>query len=228
MSPDDNTPDFDEMSPKEVMNWMEKLAKKQNEVEPPGFQERKGDGMKLIELGEIAGLRLTAHWTALVGFVLLWAILSVVAIGLFYLSPLTGILGALAATLLHYFSEFFHQWGHARAAKRVGYPMIGVRYWWILGASIYPKDEPQLPGSVHIKRALGGPAESLKLTVIVGALAFIMIVLMPTDGGSTPFQEYLMILTAFLFLDNLFVFTLGAFVPLGFTDGSTILRWWGK
>jgi hypothetical protein len=94
---------------------------------------RRGN-MKTIELGKIAGLRLTAHWTAFVGFVLVWAILSMVAIGLFYLSPLTGILSALAATLLHYFSEFFHQWGHARAALRVGYPMIGVRYcggYWV-------------------------------------------------------------------------------------------------
>jgi hypothetical protein len=32
----------------------------------------------------------------------------------------------------------------------------------------------------------------------------------------------------FFFLDNLLVLTLGAFVPLGFTDGSTLLRWWGK
>jgi hypothetical protein len=32
----------------------------------------------------------------------------------------------------------------------------------------------------------------------------------------------------FSFLENLFVFTLGAFLPLGFTDGSTLLRYWGK
>jgi hypothetical protein len=32
----------------------------------------------------------------------------------------------------------------------------------------------------------------------------------------------------FFFLDNLLIFTLGVFVPLGFTDGSTLLRWWGK
>jgi hypothetical protein len=32
----------------------------------------------------------------------------------------------------------------------------------------------------------------------------------------------------FFFLDNLIVFTLGALLPLGFTDGSTLLYWWGK
>jgi hypothetical protein len=30
---------------------------------------------------------------------------------------------------------------------------------------------------------------------------------------------------AFFALDNLLVFTLGAFLPLGFTDGSTLLYW---
>jgi hypothetical protein len=33
-------------------------------------------------------------------------------------------------------------------------------------------------------------------------------------------------LLLFFFLDNLLVFTLGAFLPLGFTDGSTLLRYW--
>jgi hypothetical protein len=33
---------------------------------------------------------------------------------------------------------------------------------------------------------------------------------------------------ALVLLDNLLVFTLGAFLPLGFTDGSTILRWWRR
>jgi hypothetical protein len=33
---------------------------------------------------------------------------------------------------------------------------------------------------------------------------------------------------AFFFLDNFFVLTLGAFLPLGFTDGSTLLDNLGK
>jgi hypothetical protein len=32
----------------------------------------------------------------------------------------------------------------------------------------------------------------------------------------------------FIFLDNLLIYTLGAMLPLGFTDGSTILNWRGK
>jgi hypothetical protein len=219
MSPDDNKPDFDKMNPKEMMNWMEKLVKEQGEVEPPGFQERKGDGMKLIELGKIAGLRLTAHWTALVGFVLLWIGVTIAVIFLLEPPPEEAILGSLIVTVLHYFSELWHQLGHAWAARRTGYPMIGVRYWWILGASIYPKDEPELPGSIHIRRALGGPAASF-------LLAIIFYILTMTTNDASPI--WLLWVLPVMFLDNFFVFALGAFLPLGFTDGSTILRWRGK
>jgi hypothetical protein len=34
------------------------------------------------------------------------------------------------------------------------------------------------------------------------------------------------ILVIFTFIDNLLVFTAGALLPLGFTDGSTLLHWW--
>jgi len=185
--------------------------------------------MTLLELGNIAGLRLTAHRTAVVGFVLLWAILSGMAIALFNLSPMAAILGGLAATILHFASELWHQLGHAWAARRVGYPMIGVRCWWVLGASIYPKDEPTLPGSVHIRRALGGPAASFLLAMVCGALSLLLIDFVVAEPIRPTFvQKTIWYVIFFLFLDNLLVFTLGAFLPLGFTDGSTILRWWGK
>ena len=35
-------------------------------------------------------------------------------------------------------------------------------------------------------------------------------------------------LAVFSFFDNLLVFTIGALLPLGFTDGSTILTWWDQ
>jgi hypothetical protein len=183
--------------------------------------------MKSIELGNVAGLRLTAHPTALIGFVGLWIGLSLITIGLFNLPVVEGIFWAFLATFLHFFSEFFHQWGHARAARRVGYPMIGVRFWWILGASIYPKDEPPLPGKTHIRRALGGPYLSFLLTLVAALLCLVLIMIIPTDTPAL-FEWKLLVLSLFVFLDNLLVFTLGAFLPLGFTDGSTFLRWRGK
>jgi hypothetical protein len=176
--------------------------------------------MKPIRLGKIAGLLITAYRNAFYGFAVLWLIAIIAAIFLLDVPFGEAIIGGFILILLHYASELWHQFGHAWAANRVGYPMIGVRYWWILGTSVYPKNEPELPGSTHIKRALGGPVASFLLTII----AFILTISVGNISGYTLLLWVLPLIT----LDNLFFFTLGAFLPLGFTDGSTILRWWGK
>ena len=98
--------------------------------------------------------------------------------------------------------------------------MTGIRLgtYMLLGTSLYPDDEGELPGTIHIRRALGGPLGSLLFSIVAGILA---IILFPITAlaGMTAF---------FVSLINLLVFTLGAFIPLGFTDGSTLLAWWGK
>ena len=43
----------------------------------------------------------------------------------------------------------------------------------------------------------------------------------PYANGFFPAAGFI---AAFLFWDNLLVFTLGALLPLGFTDGSTIIK----
>jgi hypothetical protein len=98
--------------------------------------------------------------------------------------------------------------------------MIGIRLgtFWLLSTSVYPSDEPSLPGAIHIRRALGGPLASLLLSVVAAIVAG---VLLPVGG-------VLWWVGAFFFLENLLIFTLGSLVPLGFNDGSTLLRWWGK
>ncbi len=35
-------------------------------------------------------------------------------------------------------------------------------------------------------------------------------------------------IAVFVFLTSFVMFTIGPFIPLGFTDGSTLLEWWGK
>jgi hypothetical protein len=169
------------------------------------------------ELGRLAGLRLTAGPSAIVGSAVLWVILGNIAL---WLGAAVGaaIAGGLAAVLLHWGSDIVHQLGHARAARATGHPMIGIRLWWVLAASIYPRDEGPLQEAVHIRRALGGPIASLLLTL---AAAVVALALRPAGGA--PWW-----LAMFVFLDNLLVLTLGALLPLGFTDGSTLLHWWGK
>jgi Zn-dependent protease len=174
--------------------------------------------MTEYRLGRLAGLNLSARPSAVAGTIVLWAILAALGAALLDLPVGTAIVASLAAVALHWGSELLHQLGHAWAARRVGYPMIGVRAWGVLSASIYPPDEPALPGRIHIRRALGGPLASLLVTVVAGALA---LALRPLGGA-------IWWLALFFCLENLLVFTLGSLLPLGFNDGSTLLHWWGK
>ncbi|NJN44621.1 MAG: hypothetical protein HC806_07820 [Anaerolineae bacterium] len=171
-----------------------------------------------ISIGTIFGLKHTAQPSAIIATGFLWFFLAATGIWLLDLTILETVLGGLVAALLHWVGESWHHFGHALAARSTGYPMHGVEYWWLLGRSIYPPDEPELPAWVHIRRALGGAPASLVMTGIVG-----MILLVLRESGSLVYW-----IMVFVFFENLLVFTLGAFLPLGFTDGSTLLRYWGK
>jgi Zn-dependent protease len=171
-----------------------------------------------FELGRVAGLRLRVVPSAIVCFFLLWALLGGVGVLVFEVPLVEAIAGGLVAAVLHYGSEIVHNLGHAWAARRTGYPMTGIRLFGFLGMSLYPENEPELPADIHIRRALGGPVGSLLLTLLAAVIA---LALRPLGG--TPW-----LIGAFFFLENLFVFTLGSFLPLGFTDGSTLLEWRGK
>lgn len=167
-------------------------------------------------LGRVADLELTAAPSAAGGLALLWIALSLLGWKGFRLRPAAALTGGLLTAVLHFVFELWHQAGHARAARQAGYPMTGVHLVGVLGASIYPRDEPPLADEVHVQRALGGPRASALLAALGGILA-----LVTRRRGGIPFM--LASLTA---LENLLVFTLGAFLPLPFmeTDGSTLLR----
>ena len=171
-----------------------------------------------IDLGAFLGLRLRAHTNAVYGSLILWATLSAAGLAFLHLSIWSAIIAGLVATLLHWDSELWHQIGHAWAARRTGYPMQGITFFGLLAASRYPRDEPELPAEIHIRRALGGPKASLLVSLVSGLAAY---VLRPVGGA-------IWMVTVFWFLDNLFVFTLGSLLPLGFTDGSTLLYWWPR
>ena len=117
--------------------------------------------MNTINLGRYLGLEITARPSAIVGLALLWALLAAIGIGLLDLPTGAALAGGFVAALLHFLSEFAHQGGHAFAARRTGHPLLGMRYWWVLGTSIYPPNEGELPDSVHLRRALGGAPFSL-------------------------------------------------------------------
>ncbi|HKP52303.1 MAG TPA: hypothetical protein VJ183_06590 [Chloroflexia bacterium] len=166
-----------------------------------------------IKLGRLMGLSVSADVSALITSLLLWAMLSGAALLLLNRSFPVAITAGLIAVLLHWIGVVWHQLGHAWAARRTGHPMVGMNMWGALSSSLYPTDEEPLPRPIHIQRALGGPLASLVLTV----LAAIPLLIFSPD--TTAWW-----LAFFFFLDNLLVFTLGSFLPLGFTDGSTLLQ----
>lgn len=171
-----------------------------------------------IKLGKIYGLELSAGQSALFGSLLLWAALAALGLGVLQLTLPQAIIGSLLAVILHWLSDLVHHLGHAVAARRAGHPMSGVHFWFLLGTSLYPPNEPELPADVHIQRAMGGPAASSQLTLVTAVIAMLLYA-----TGSLIFWIVL-----YAFLDNLLVLTVGALLPLGFTDGSTLITWWRK
>jgi hypothetical protein len=91
--------------------------------------------------------------------------------------------------------------------------MTGIKFgaYSLFALTQYPRDEVALPPSLHIRRALGGP-------IISGLMSIILYLILPFWPG-----EWFW-LGLFALLENLFIYTLQVFLPLGFNDGSTILR----
>ena len=172
--------------------------------------------MKTYKTGPIGGLYFWITPSADIASAAFWLVLTLIAIYLLDVPLAAAVFGGLLAVGLHWLGELWHQKGHAIAARRTGYPMSGVRFWALLGASMYPRDEPPVTADVHIQRALGGPIASFILVLIA---AILLLVVRP--AGGVP-----LLLAQFFLLENIFVFFLGAFLPLGFTDGSTLLRYW--
>ena len=155
-------------------------------------------------------------------FLILVLICTVLAVFFTDLTPLDSLMAGILATIIHFLSEFFHQYGHFFVAKQVGKPSIGIRTWWFLATIRYPQDEGELPPQLHMRRAIGGPIMStLVLIVFLLLWAFFWSV-----GGMLQF------LIAWGIFLNIAVFTLGALTPLTIgsfnSDGAILLREWRR
>ncbi|MBK8027417.1 MAG: hypothetical protein IPK19_40015 [Chloroflexi bacterium] len=153
-----------------------------------------------------------------IGTLVIGAILF--GIGLLLGLPLVeALLGAILGVAQHWALELLHHLGHAYAAKRTGYPMQGVRVGMlgILAMSVYPKDEPKLPGRIHIRRALGGP-------ILSGAIGVGYLVLVLLTGERGDLIAWLLRLGL---LESVMM-SVGALAPIRGLDGGTILYWLRK
>ncbi len=146
-------------------------------------------------------------------------ILALTGIGLFVLGfgLIAAFAGAVAATALMWLSELFHQLGHAVAARRTGHPMIAITLgsYLVLGTSVYPADEGELPPAIHIRRALGGPVASMIVSAVTLPIALAL-----RPAGGAPFA-----VAAFVFLLNFVAYTLQVALPLGFNDGEVVWKY---
>jgi len=176
--------------------------------------------MRKIHLGQIGGLKVIIAPGTWIGSLLLWLVFGVGAWLWLDLSPLAAVLAGFVAMLAHWMAEIVHHLGHAVAARQTGYPMSGlyIGALFVLAAGLYPRDEPELPAEIHIRRALGGPAASLLLSLVAGLMAFVL-----RPAGGAPFW-----LALFVALESHLIFFWGALLPLGFNDGSTLLYWWPR
>ena len=161
-------------------------------------------------------LAISAAPSAVGGAAALLVVFSLLGRRVFGLRPGPALAGGALATALHFVSELWHQSGHARAAAHTGYPMSGVHLWGVLGTSLYPPDEPELPSEVHARRALGGPRASAVFAVAGGLVAL----------ATRPIGGVAHMVSTLFALENLLVFSAGALVPLPFmeTDGGTLRR----
>lgn len=165
----------------------------------------------------VIGLKLTARVVLLPASLVLAVALSLFArLALGWDWPQAGTAG-LVGVLLHWLVASLHHLGHALSAKTTGFNMSGIDYgkWGLLAISIYPDNEPQLRPGVHARRALGGPV----LSSVIG----LIVILAASAQKPMGLDAWLGL---FAGLDSLLVFGLGSLLPLGFTDGSTLLRLW--
>lgn len=177
--------------------------------------------MKKLDLFTLVGLRTTISPFGLACFLVAIPLTGWLAARVLNLPLGEAALAGLLSSLFMFASDWLHQWGHANAAKRAGYPMTGMHFFFIFAASQYPPDEPELPARTHLRRALGGWWMNTLLGALLAPLAFYL-----WPGGGV-----LAWLAASLAAWNFFVLGLGALVPLYQpfeTDGGTVLKYWGK
>lgn len=140
-----------------------------------------------VSFGRIGGVPVGAHWSALVGVVLLGELLALNVLPA--LAPghtaATYLLAGGSAAMVFALSLLAHELAHAVVARRAG---LGVRSitLWLLGGVSELVDRPERPGT-EIRVAVVGPLVSLGLAAAfaaagwlvaaIGAEALLMVVL---------------------------------------------------
>jgi Zn-dependent protease/CBS domain-containing protein len=165
-----------------------------------------------FEIGRIAGIRISVHWSWLVVFVLItWTL----AASVFPdqnpgLSDATYVAMAVAAAVLFFAALLAHELGHAYQARREGMEIDGISLWLFGGVARFKGIFPSAGAEFRI--AIAGPLVSLVIGVAFMLVAWLLDLPPEIDG-----------VAAWLGFINLFllVFNLIPALPL---DGGRVLR----
>lgn len=174
-----------------------------------------------LSLGSPFGLRTTISSAGIASYLIAVPPLAWLAAKLLSLNLTSALAAGALSSVLMFLSDWLHQLGHARAARRTGYPMVGIHFTSPFSISVYPRDEPSLSPAVHMRRALGG----FWVNLLIGLLLAPAAIYLWPRGGLVAW------LTAFTSAFNFFVIGLGSLLPIDipgvFTvDGGTLLRLW--
>jgi Zn-dependent protease len=179
-------------------------------------------GGSSLQLFRIAGIRVGVHpsWFFILFLSIYWLRQSFEHA---IITPGQGFIGAVLAAFLFFGSIILHELGHAFAARREGIGVGGVDLFFFGGFMRAMRDS-ETPGE-EFRVAAAGPAVTLALTVIFGAIGFAL--LGDALGDAATFSDssgtLLEIVVAFTALANAALFVLNM-VPAFPLDGGRIAR----
>ncbi|UFS97928.1 site-2 protease family protein [Nocardia huaxiensis] len=164
-----------------------------------------------IPLGRVAGVEISAHWSALVTVGLFTWVLGAYLSGTGSTATvwITAVAGALAlvACLLA------HELAHSIVARRNGIRVQGIVL-WLLGGVSELTEEPR-DARADLRIALAGPATSLGMAAVAGGGAALAALISP-DGTVTAVLVWLAMVNTVLALFNM--------LPGAPLDGGRVLR----
>jgi Zn-dependent protease/predicted transcriptional regulator len=124
-----------------------------------------------VSFGRICGIRVGAHWSALVGVMVLGDLLAVTVLPVLVpgRAPAAYLLAGAVAALVLVLSLLAHELAHALVARRAG---LGVRRitLWLLGGVSELEQQPAR-AAAEIRIALVGPLTSLALAGLFAGVA---------------------------------------------------------
>jgi Zn-dependent protease len=179
-------------------------------------------GGSSLQLFRIAGIRVGVHpsWFFILFLSIYWLRQSFEDA---IITPGQGFIGAVIAAFLFFGSIVLHELGHAFAARREGIGVGGIDLFFFGGFMRAMRDS-ETPGE-EFRVAAAGPAVTLLLTLIFGAVGFAL--LGDAFGDAATFQfasgSIIEVIVAFTALANAALFILNM-VPAFPLDGGRIAR----